>query len=268
MVLAKLTNVSKRISFYRRSSHAFRPTLVNNLYDKWVNRLVAKHATNILANSMHGLNFFHPKRDLKDKRFGVIFNGLNESEFIAKISKSDIREELNIPLDAFVVGHTGRLNVAKNHPTMLKIAERLVEKYDDIYFLFCGNETERLMQQTTSEKLKKKLILLGYRNDVNRILNAIDLYMFPSITEGQPNALIEAMISGLPYVSSDIESIKEVVPNTHTFAMFSPYDVDGFVETIEKTYQNSDYLDEFRSKSYAVSQFNAAINFNKFKQLL
>jgi glycosyltransferase involved in cell wall biosynthesis len=268
LVLAKLAGVSKRISFYRRSSHAFRPTLVNNLYDKWVNGLVAKHATNILANSMHGLNFFHPKRDLNDKRFGVIFNGLNETEFVSNISKKDIREELGIPQDAFFVGHTGRLNVAKNHPTMLKIAEQLVDKHDEMYFLFCGKETEKLMQQTSSEKLKKRLILLGYRTDVNRILKAMDLYIFPSITEGQPNALIEAMITGLPCLYSDIETIKEVVPISNLHAMFPPYDVQSFVDTIEKAYQNTEFLKSFVSKSHAVSQFNSVTNFNKFNQLL
>uniref|UniRef100_UPI0040495E7C glycosyltransferase n=1 Tax=Flavobacterium sp. TaxID=239 RepID=UPI0040495E7C len=268
LVLGKMAGITKRITFYRRSSHAFKQTRLNVLYDKWVNKLVAKYSTNILANSLHGLNFFHPKRDFDDKRFEVIFNGINESEFVSDISKEEIRMELSIPANCFVVGHTGRLNVAKNHPTMLKVAELLVEKHDDIYFLFCGKETEKLITQTASEKLKKRLILLGYRADVNRILKAIDFYFFPSITEGQPNALIEAMITGLPFISSDIEAIKEVVPPSQTHTMFPPYDIIGFGQAIDKAYTSKGYLETFESKFYAISQFDAATNFNKFNQIL
>ena len=52
--------------------------------------------------------------------------------------------------------------------------------------------------------LDGQIHLLGYRSDVLRILPLFDLYYFPSLTEGQPNALIEAMATGLPFVASDI----------------------------------------------------------------
>jgi glycosyltransferase involved in cell wall biosynthesis len=268
LLLAKMAGISTRIAFYRRSSHAFKLTKFSQFYDKIVNKMVQLYATNILANSMHGLNFFHPDRNLSDARFDVIANGVDCSEFISACSKNEIRKELGIPENAFVVGHTGRLNVAKNHPTMLRIAENITEIHDDVYFLFCGKDTEQLMDQTTSEKLKKRLILTGYRTDVSRVLNAIDLYFFPSVTEGQPNALIEAMITGLPFLASNIEPIKEVVPDGQQNCLISPLDVNGFTIKIENAYNDRSLLKPMSCMDDAKKIFSAEKNFNKLLQLL
>ncbi len=268
LAIAKFSGIQKRIAFYRRSSHAFKLTKFNLLYDAFVNKLVNKYATNILANSHYGLHFFHPNQQSQDNRFGVIPNGISTIDFVSDATKSEVRKSLSIPENAFVVGHTGRLNVAKNHSTMLKIAERITEKHDTIYFLFCGKDTEKLIDLTSSEKLKTRLILLGYRTDVNQVLKAMDLYLFPSITEGQPNALIEAMISGLPFLASDIEPIKEVVPERFHRLLFAPLDVDGFVNEIENSYNNPTVLETMRCKEYASEQFDAQKNFNKLLELL
>lgn len=268
LALAKFAGISKRVAFYRRSSHAFKLTKFSLLYDGFVNKLVAKYATSILANSKHGLLFFHPNQKSVDQRFKVISNGIDTNVFVSEKTKDDVRKLLAVPQNAFVIGHTGRLNVAKNHPTMLKIAEKIVEKHDDVYFLFCGKDTEKLTQQTSSEKLKNRLILLGYRTDVNVVLNAIDLYIFPSITEGQPNALIEAMISGLPFLASDIEPIKEAVPESHHHLLFPPLDVDGFTNKIQHILDDKTQLAAMSCKSYASEQFDAKTNFNKLTALL
>ena len=268
IVLAKLAGVKKRIAFYRRSSDAFKPSFLNKSYDKFVNKLVARFGTNILANSQTGLDYFHPCKHGTDSRFQVIYNGLDEEKFVSDVSREAMRDELGIPQEAFVVGHSGRLNVAKNHPTMLKVAERLVEKHPNIYFLFCGKDTEQLLEQTTSVRLKERLVLLGYRSDVNRVLKALDLYFFPSITEGQPNALIEAMITGVPFVASNIGAIKEVVPPQMSNYIFDPYDISGFEEKIESLYLKRYDLGKLSCSDYAIKQFKAETNFSKLTELL
>jgi len=268
LAVAKLSGVQKRIAFYRRSSHAFKHTKLRTLYDRFANKMVFNNATNILANSHFGLDFFYPGRSLNDDRFEVVINGIDSKKFTSTLSKEQIRKELNIPLNSFIIGHTGRLNSAKNHIAIMRIAEKIVKKNDNIYFLFCGKGTVDLKDQTDSELLKKRLILLGFRPDVSRILKALDLYIFPSITEGQPNALIEAMISGLPFLASNIEPIKEVVPSELRHYLQPPSDVDGFSELIEKVYNNAEALEKLRCKEFAINRFDSKKNFKKLFELL
>ena len=268
LLLAKLAGIRTRIAFYRRSSHAFNLTQINLLFDTISNRLVQLYATKILANSFHGLSFFHPGRNQSDKRYKVVPNGLDLQVYNSEIDKKSLKKELGIPQDAFVIGHTGRLNIAKNHVSMIKVAEVLVEAHEDIYFLFCGKDTDKLASQSISDKLKKRLILLGYRDDIHRILKALDLYIFPSITEGQPNALIEAMVSGLPFLASDIAPIKEIVPEELYGNLFSPLETSTFRRKIEEVYKNRVLLDGMCIKDEAKEMFSAKKNFNQLLQLL
>lgn len=85
--------------------------------------------------------------------------------------------------------------------------------------------------------LNKQIHLLGYRDDVLRILPLFDLYYFPSLTEGQPNALIEAMATGLPFVASDIAPIKESVPPAIRSLLLPPCDSERAVKVIERIYK-------------------------------
>src|SRR5690606_7163808 len=105
-------------------------------------------------------------RNPDDGRYKVVPNGLDLNVYAAEVDKKSLKKELGIPENSFIIGHTGRLNVAKNHQSMVKVAEEIVEKHEGIYFLFCGKDTEKLALQTKSKRLKERLILLGYRSDI------------------------------------------------------------------------------------------------------
>lgn len=109
--------------------------------------------------------------------------------------------------------------------------------------------------------LKKTVI---YRSDVPKLLNIFDLFFFPSITEGQPNSLIEAMVSGLPIIASDILPIQETVPNGFISKLKPPTDYSSFIDAIDELYCNRDLLSEYTHKQWAVDFFDKDRLFNKF----
>lgn len=264
LFIAQQAKVIKRVAFYRGSTNHFKEDFFRNSYNKLMNYLVRGFATDILSNSKAGLCFFFPNKWKKDNRYKVIYNGIDTESFLA--TKDNLREQLSIPRNAYVIGHTGRYTQAKNHDTILKVAKELVTSHDDIYFILCGNGVRKnLLSQVDKLKLSNRILLFENREDIPLFLNTMDCYFFPSITEGQPNALIEAMVMGLPYVASDIDPIKETVFNSNN--LFSPYDSEGLLMALTNNYKKR-ISSDFESQKKATIKFNADINFDDFYKRL
>ena len=266
--VANIAGIPKRIAFYRLASNHFQETFFRLCYNRIINYLVQKHATHILANSQTGLNFFFGKTLKEDKRFRVIYNGLNVCLFNGDINVDVIKKELGLPMGAYVVGHVGRLTPAKNHTTLLQVASALFSKSSDIYFVLCGQDTEKLQSEVNLLGIQVRVKLLGYRSDVNRILKSFDIFYFPSITEGQPNALIEAMMSGVPFISSDIAAISETVPNFLNSQLFEPRDVHSHVKQILKFKNSAISFDTQACRTWAMKKYDHNVQFDKFLDIL
>jgi glycosyltransferase involved in cell wall biosynthesis len=97
------------------------------------------------------------------------------------------------------------------------------------------------------------------------VLKSFDLFYFPSITEGQPNALIEAMISGLPILASNIFPIIEALPESAHSLMFDPLNVDDVTTTILHLSKKNDDLKKYIFKDWARLEFDHIKNFALFE---
>ncbi|AUJ68898.1 glycosyltransferase [Pseudoalteromonas sp. NC201] len=264
LLFSRFAGVKKRVASYRNSSDRFKKGLLKNTFSNFLKFTVNKSATNIIANSEAGLNYFYTNKWKSDKRFSVIRNGLNSYELLAE--SGNLRKDFGISDQAFVIGHTGRFNEAKNHSTILAVAEILLKKYQDIYFILCGNGVlENLRSSVVSKQLNERIFLFENRNDVPRFLNTMNCYFFPSITEGQPNALIEAMVLGLPYVASDIASIRETA--SEHYKLYDPLDVEGLSEALEKLYLNNTPRDISLQKE-TCERFEHTKRFDDFYRVL
>lgn len=226
---AKRAGVQRRIAFHRRSSYAFKPSWPRILYARVSTRLTEHAATHILANSRAGLEFFHPRLLDNDNRLQVIPNFIDPEELQPTRTREAVRKELQIPADAFVLLHTGRLDPAKDHRTLLAAALSVMAKRESVYCVIAGPDTEtlRVDEEGTEPRISIRFRFLGNRADVPDLLNAADLFLFPSVTEGQPNALLEAIISGLPVVTTDIDPIREVIPERYHRDLVKPGDTDA-----------------------------------------
>lgn len=122
------------------------------------------------------------------------------------------RRELGIPADAVVVVSAGELIPRKNHITMLRAIAGTGNR-DDIIYVICGHGEleEELRKQAKALGIEEKVIFAGYRNDLFDIYRACDICAFPSLQEGLPVALLEAMAIGLPVVCSDIRGSNELI---------------------------------------------------------
>ena len=272
MWVALLAGVPVRIVWYRRSTNAFKSSLIKNLYNNISKFLVYKYSTQILSNSFAAFDyFFRIYKYEKDNRFRVIPNGVNLNEFIFSGSKFDARSILGIPMDKYVIGHVGRFDPAKNHETLFKVIQKLTTVNNDFIFLFCGKDTDG---QQFNSKLKEYgisdyVISLGLSNQLNVVYKSMDLFVFPSITEGQPNALLEAIISGLPFFASDIIPIKELVPEFSFKYLFPPNEVDKILSLIIAELNGSiDRHDQIKIKNTMIDSYNQEKHYNSFAKII
>lgn len=265
MWLAKLAGIKNRIAFYRSSSNHYKSSRLKNLYNNFSNRLVFNNATSILSNSQSALTFFFPYVNPRtDNRFEVVYNGIEMKEFGVDINKEQVREELGIPSDAMVVGHTGRYSWPKNFPVLVKVAKCLCDRYENLYFVFCGQDTNSLLIKDYPEITEySKIKTLGYREDVPRVLSAFNVFVFPSITEGQPNSLLEALIAGLPIVASNIPPIKECIPQELYGQLVDCENVEAFVEKVSELVNNEDKRKQLDFSNWAKVQYDSDVLFQK-----
>lgn len=180
------------------------------------NRWIAAHATLGLACSRQAaLGRFGQTWEF-DQRWRIFFSGVDLTPFQTKVDPVQVRNELNIPEDALVIGHVGSLREVKNHHFMLDLAREMVRRGQKIRLLLVGDGPLRpsLEQEVSQTDLTGSVIFTGLRMDVARLmLGAMDVFLFPSLYEANPMALVEAQAAGLPCIVSDhIPAESEVIP--------------------------------------------------------
>lgn len=141
----------------------------------------------------------------KNKEFIVINNAIDCRKFsYNKKIRKKVREELNIN-DELVIGHIGRIEKEKNHTFILDIFKQLHDKNSNSILVLVGEGTLRseIESKAIEIGIREKVYFLGVRTDVHRILQAIDILLFPSLFEGMPMVCIEAQGAGARCFVSD-----------------------------------------------------------------
>ena len=135
--------------------------------------------------------------------FRVLNNAIDAERYrFDPVVRQEVRRELGIPADAPVVGHVGRFMAPKNHCFLLRI---FAELPDHARLLLVGDGELRAENEQLAEELgiRDRVIFAGLRSDVDRMLQAMDVFVFPSLYEGLPLSVIEAQAAGLPCLISD-----------------------------------------------------------------
>lgn len=153
---------------------------------------------------------------------------------VDKIAK---RKELNLSEDAFVVLSVGELNKNKNHEVIIKAIAKL--NNPNIYYIICGQGPLEHYLKDLADKLDigDRVRLLGYRRDIPEILKAADVFAFPSLREGLPVSLMEAMASGLPCAASRIRGNIDLLRQQNE-ELFNPINENEVASCILKMLNN------------------------------
>lgn len=148
-----------------------------------------------------------------NRKFHVLKNAiiLKNFEFDSHV-RQEVRKELALE-DKVIIGHAGRFCEQKNHRFLIDIFEKITDMDSRTVFILIGaGETEKEIRQIVSDKgLSDRVMFLGVRNDINRLYQAMDCFVFPSLFEGLGIVAVEAQCSGLPVIASDVIPLEAAV---------------------------------------------------------
>lgn len=178
------------------------------------------------------------------------------------------RKELGVPKDAFLVLSVGEMSVRKNQEVVIKAISKT--KKDDIYYVICGVGAleDYLKELAKKEGLEDRFILGGHRRDIQEICKMADVFVFPSLQEGLPVALMEAMASGLPVIASDIRGNVDLIEDGKGGFLVNPYDVDRICDKINFIYNDKSMNESFREfNEEKIKNFGKDVVLSKMEEI-
>lgn len=166
----------------------------------------------------------------------VIRNGVDLAGWpVSKVERQKRRMELRTGSGDVLIGCTGRLDRQKGFATLIE-AMKLLKRAETgarVVILGEGPERRHLEQLVRRHELEKTVMLPGERPDIASWLSAFDVFCLPSMWEGLPNSLLEAMALGLPVVASGVDGVPEAVENGKNGLLVPPGDAAALAKAIK-----------------------------------
>ena len=172
-------------------------------------------------------------------KVSVIHNGIDLEAFKSRIFQQEAKKALGLD-SLFVIGTVSRLAREKDQFSLIKAFAMVVSVEPKVKLVFAGDGPLKVELAALANDLgiKDKIAFLGFRDDVNTILRAFDIFVLSSLQEGISLSLLEAMASRLPIVATNVGGNPEVVIDGETGILVPPKDPEKMAEAIIKILQN------------------------------
>jgi glycosyltransferase involved in cell wall biosynthesis len=189
----------------------------------------------------NNLKSFLVSRGLDSKKITLIRNGIDLQSFQSGDSV-EAKKSLGLRVDQRIMLSIGSLNQTKNHALLINTFSEIAASKDTwhLYIIGEGEEQQSLEKQILDLKLEQKTTLLGLldHNSISKWLKAADIFVLPSQNEGTPNALLEAMASGLPVIASKVGGIPELIQDNTEGLLFESGSKDDLKEKLNRLTQD------------------------------
>lgn len=192
-------------------SNVFTDSLIGRIKYSLFIKPIRNIANYYLACSADAGEWMYGKDLMNSDRFFVMNNAINAKNFrYDEERREEIRKQMNLE-DQFVVGHIGRFTKQKNHEFLIDIFHEVKKREPNAILLLIGDGElkQRIIEKVKLLELQDSVIFTGVRSDISDLLQAMDVFLFPSKYEGLGIVLIEAQTSGLISYTSDAVVPKE-----------------------------------------------------------
>lgn len=252
---------AKKYGIHRRIIHSHNSNIKGNklhyITHYFGKAFISNLATDYLGCSDKALKWMYQGTGIYNKA-ELIKNGVNTDDFKFNPNiRSFIRSRLNIS-DKIVVGHIGRFMEVKNHEFLLKIFNSLLKINPNFKLILvgCGELELKIKNLADDMGISEYISFLGVRSDINDLLQAMDVFVMPSLYEGLPVVLVEAQTSGLPIVCSDtISSMSKLTPQYYTCSLSDSLQVwsDTIQEALNSGYHRKNAVTYIKKAGFDIN---------------
>lgn len=199
--------------------------------DRWANQF----STHICAVSQSTRHFLVEEEHVGPARVTVVHNGIDLGRFVpGQVSTEEARRSFGLPTEGFCLAGVGRLTRQKNFSLLLETAALLRRQRSDFFIALAGTgplEAD-LRQQSTALGLDDIVHFLGHVADTSRLYPAMDMLVMPSLFEGLPMVLLEAMAMRIPLVAAAVDGVAEIVQNDGEGLLISQWNAEEYSRAI------------------------------------
>jgi len=155
-------------------------------------------------------------------------------------AKEKIRRECRVREDEFLVGSVGRLVYQKGFEFLLKGVPSVLQSFPKTKFIVVGDGPFKLKLETLAKELRilENCMFVGFRDDIGDVLSSLDVFVLPSILEGHPYAILEAMAMARAIVTTDINGIREGIEDGKTGILVPPGNPQALAEAITRLFKD------------------------------
>ncbi len=222
--------------------HDYENWLVNHVYIA-LERRAAKY-TDLLISVCDAMTAKAVAAGIAPReKFVTIYSGMDVEPFLRGAhDRAALRRELGIPNDPVVVGVIARISPLKGHEFVLRAAPSILEKHPDVLFLFVGDGHIRAKMETLARRqgVFERVVWAGLRDyrEIPGLIATMDLVVHTSLREGLARVLPQALLSGVPVVSYDVDGAREVVVNGQTGWLVEPESIGGLANAVSEALSN------------------------------
>jgi len=205
-----------------------------NSLEIFLERITAKFSTVIYSCSNAVTRFLIHDIGIKREKVVTIPNSIDVDSFSIKINREKKLRELGLNSNLKIVGTVCRLHEPKKGVKILLEAIKSLQKEICFQLLIVGTGKDEKKLRLMAEREEINALFLGEREDVSEILQVIDVFVLPSLYEGLPVSVLEAMACGIPVVATNVEGNKEVILDGKTGLLVEPGNPYELAEKIKE----------------------------------
>lgn len=237
--------------------------------------LVPRMAANVSC-SKGLLEWLDKSENLDLSKFCMIYNGVDAKRL--EYAGESLKTELNLPADSFLFGMVSHFYAAprKDQITLCRAFAKVAGKLPKAHVALVGKteagaeeKFEECVRIAKENNLQHRIHFLGQRNDLAKIVNSLDAYVFSSLHEGLPIALMEAMLAGKACILSDIPPHLEVSCGGEYAEVFETQNAEELAEKLIKIAEDDKFRNDLanRAESFAQKTFSIEAHLESLKKL-
>lgn len=237
--VAWLAGIKIRISHSHTTSDLRKIGNIRKIYNGFSRLLISMFSNVKLACGEKAGKYLY-----KSNKFEIINNGIDLDAFtnVSNENVNSLKRELNIEKDSLIIGNVARIEEVKNQQFLISIAKALILKKIKFKIVIVGNGSllQKLIIKISKENLEKYFIFTGLRTDINIFMNLFDVFFMPSLYEGFPLVVAEALAgNNICYLSDTISNETNVIESYINYFNLND-SPDKIVERMLKSIENKD----------------------------